>query len=64
MIQLDVGDKIDPNKFGCFKGTTTTYCLLDMIHHWLSSIDPQDYNLRICFLEILIGLCITFLLRS
>ena len=47
----DVGDKIDPNQFGALKGTSTTFCLLDMIHQWLSSIDPQIYHSRICFLD-------------
>jgi len=28
----DVKDKIDPNQFRYLKGTSTTYCLLDMIH--------------------------------
>ena len=35
----DVKDKIDPNQFGCLKGTSTTYCLLDMIHTWLTYLD-------------------------
>ena len=31
----DVRDKIDPMQFGCLKGTSTSYCLLDMVHNWL-----------------------------
>ena len=47
----DVGDKIGPNQFGALKETSTTFCLLDMFHQWLSSIDPQGYHSRICFLD-------------
>ena len=50
MIQ-DVAGKINPNQFGCLKRSSTTFCLLDMIHHWLSSLDPQGYHLRTCFLD-------------
>ena len=28
----DVKGKIDPCRFGCLKGTSTTYCFLDMLH--------------------------------
>ena len=35
----DIKDKIDPNQFGCLKGTSTTYCLLDMIYTWLTYLD-------------------------
>lgn len=38
-IIADIRDKIDPKQFGCLKGTSTTYCLLDMIHTWLSHLD-------------------------
>ena len=34
----DAKGKIDPDQFGCLKGTSTTYCLLDMIHTWLSYV--------------------------
>ena len=34
----DVEHIIDPSQFGCLKGTSTTYCLMDMMHNWLSSI--------------------------
>ena len=34
----DAKGKIDPDRFGCLKGTSTTYCLLDMIHTWLSYV--------------------------
>ena len=47
----DLRDKIDPNQFGCLKGTSTTFSLLDMVHNWLSNIDTQDQHLRLCFLD-------------
>jgi hypothetical protein len=47
----DVKGKIDPNQFGCLKGTSTTYCLLDMVHTWLSHLDSSGDHLRICFLD-------------
>ena len=39
----DMEDRIDPRQFGCLIGTSTTYCLLDMIH---------GRHLRICFLDL------------
>ena len=47
----DIGDKIDARQFGCLKGTSTTYCLLDMIETWLSFLDGHSRHLRICFLD-------------
>ena len=47
----DVKDKIDPYQFGCLKGTSTTYCLLDMIPTWLTHLDPPGRHLRLCFLD-------------
>lgn len=47
----DAKDKIDPNQFGCLKGTSTTYCLLDMIHTWLTYLDSPVRHLRLCFLD-------------
>lgn len=47
----DVKDKIDLYQFGCLKGTSTTYCLLDMIHTWLKYLDPPGRHLRLCFLD-------------
>jgi hypothetical protein len=47
----DMEDKIDPKQFGCLKGTSTTYCLLDMIQTWLSFLDGHGRHLRICFLD-------------
>ena len=42
---------IDFSQFGCLKGTSTIYCLLDMMHNWLSSIDKPGMFLRACFLD-------------
>ena len=47
----DVKHKIDPQQFGCFKGTSTTFCLIDMINNWLRTLDNQSSYLRICFLN-------------
>ena len=47
----DIGDKIDARQFGCLKGTSTTYCLLDMIETWLSFLDGHSRHIRICFLD-------------
>ena len=37
--------------FFTFKGSSTTYCLLDLIHNWLSELDNPGYYLRACFLD-------------
>ena len=47
----DVKHHIDPQQFGSLKGTSTTYCLLDMLHSWLSSLDCPGKFLRVCFLD-------------
>ena len=45
----DAKGKIDPDQFGCLKGTSTTYCLLDMIHdsylaQLRTSTHPEDIS--------------------
>ena len=50
-LLADVSDKIDPQQFGCLKGTSTTFCLLDMIHNWLQHLDKPGQYLRGCFLD-------------
>ena len=35
----DLNGKIDPCQFGCLRGLSTTFCLLDMLHTWLSHLD-------------------------
>jgi hypothetical protein len=47
----DLNGRIDPCQFGCLKGLSTTYCLLDMLHTWLSHLDSQNKHIRICFLD-------------
>ena len=47
----DVKHHIDPQQFGSLKGTSTTYCLLDMLHNWLSSLDCPGKFLHVCFLD-------------
>ena len=47
----DVRENIDLNQFGCLKGTSSTYCLLDMVHTWITHVDIPSKHLRICFLD-------------
>ena len=37
-ILEDIGHRIDTKQFGSLKGSSTTYCLLDLVHNWLSSL--------------------------
>ena len=50
-LMNDIKDKIDPKQFGCLKGTSTTICLLDIFHNWLSSLDSPGQYVRICYLD-------------
>jgi hypothetical protein len=47
----DVRNNIDVQQFGSLKGSSTTYCLLDMLHTWLSHLDSTGHFLRICLLD-------------
>ncbi len=47
----DVRNNIDVQQFGSLKGSSTTYCLLDMLHCWLSHLDSTGHFLRICFMD-------------
>ena len=47
----DIRNRIAPNQFGCLKGTSTAFCLLDMMHTWLSYLDSPNKHLRLCFLD-------------
>ncbi|PFX20958.1 Eukaryotic translation initiation factor 3 subunit I [Stylophora pistillata] len=49
----DIQSKIDPCQFGCLKGTSTTLCLMDMLHDWLSSLDTPGNTLCICMLDFI-----------
>ena len=47
----DIKDKIDSKQFGCLKGVSTSLCLLDVFHNWLSSLDSSGQYVRICYLD-------------
>ena len=47
----DIRNRIAPNQFGCLKGTSTSFCLLDMMHTWLSHLDSPNKHLRLSFLD-------------
>ena len=50
-ILEDIGRRIDPKKFGCLRGSSSTLCLLDMFHSWLSKLDIDGSSLRIVLLD-------------
>ena len=50
-IISDLSHKIDPQQFGCLKGSCTTYSLLDILHNWLSQLDNPGNYIRTCFLD-------------
>ena len=47
----DLNGKNDPCQFGCLRGLSTTFCLLDMLYTWLSYLDTQNNYIRVCFLD-------------
>ena len=47
----DVRVNIDPQQFGCLKGLSASYCLLNMLHHWLSHLDSAGQHLSLYFLD-------------
>ena len=47
----DIRKRIAPNQFGCLKGTSTAFCVLDMMYTWLSYLDSPNKHLRLCFLD-------------
>ena len=47
----DIKEHIDPNQFCSLKGVSTTFCLLDMLHNWLSALESPSTYLRVCFLD-------------
>ena len=47
----DIKEHIDPNQFGSLKGVSTTFCLLDMLHNWLSVLESPGTYPRVCFLD-------------
>ena len=50
-IMFDVENLIDTEQFGCLRDSSTSYCLLDMIHNWLSHLDSPDRHIRLLFLD-------------
>ena len=50
-ILEDIGHQIDPKEFGCLCGSSTTLCLLDMFHSWLSKLDADGCSLWIVSLD-------------
>ena len=50
-LMEDIKEHIDPNQFGSLKGVSTTFCLLDMLHNWLSALESPSTYLRVCFLD-------------
>ena len=47
----DVGEHINCRQFGSRKGSSTTYCLLDLVHNWLSELDNPGCYLKAFFLD-------------
>ena len=47
----DIGGQIDNRQYGSLEGTSTTLCLQDLIHNWLSKMDNPGHYLRACFLD-------------
>ena len=48
-LMEDIKEHIDPNQFFSLKGVSTTFCLLDMLHNWLSALESPGMYLRVCF---------------
>ena len=46
-----VENLIGTQQFGCLRGSSTVYCLRDMIHNWLSLLDSPDRHIRLLFLD-------------
>ena len=47
----DIGKKIDLRQFGSIKGSSTSLCLVDLLHNWLKSLDKPGHYLYACFLD-------------
>ena len=50
-IMFDVQNLIDTQQFGCLRGSSTAYSLLDMIYNWLSHLDSPGRHIRLLFLD-------------
>ena len=47
----DIGKKIDLRQFGSIKCSSTSLCLVDLLHNWLKSLDKPGHYLYACFLD-------------
>ena len=47
----DIGKKIDLRQFGSIKGSSTSLCLVDLLHNWLKSLDKPGHYLYVCLLD-------------
>ena len=47
----DIKNKIDPKQFGSLKGSSASFCLIDMVNNWLRTLDAPSHYLRVCFLD-------------
>ena len=47
----DIGNKIDIRQFGSLKGSSTSLCLIDLLHCWLKSLDQPGRYIQACFLD-------------
>jgi hypothetical protein len=47
----DNRSKIDPKQFGSLKGSSASFCLIDMVNNWRRTLDPPSHYLRVCFLD-------------
>ena len=47
----DIGKKIDLRQSGSIKGSSTSLCLVDLLHNWLKSLDKPGHYLYACFLD-------------
>jgi hypothetical protein len=43
--------KIDPNQFGSLKGSSASFCLIDMVNNWLRTLDAPSHFLKVYFLN-------------
>jgi hypothetical protein len=46
----DISDDIDLRQFGSLTGSSTTFCLLDLIHNWLKNLENPGSYLQYAFL--------------
>jgi hypothetical protein len=50
-MMKDVVNNIETQQFDCLRGSSTAYCLLDMIHNWIFHLDSADKYIRLLFLD-------------